>query len=147
MYADTSVFGGCFDDEYSEESMALFERVRKGKFTLVISTTLLRELNRAPKHIQEILAKLPVDAAEYIEISGEIRFLRDKYIEAGILPASAIADAEHIASASVAEVDFLVSWNFKHIVHFEKINAYQAINLLHGYKPIHIFSPKEVIEV
>ena len=55
------------------------------------------------------------------------------------------ADAEHIASASVAEVDFVVSWNFKHIVQFEKIAGYQAVNLLNGYREIRIYSPKEVV--
>ena len=34
------------------------------------------------------------------------------------------------------EVDFVVSWNFKHIVHFEKIAGYQAVNLLNGYREI-----------
>ncbi len=40
---------------------------------------------------------------------------------------------------------FVVSWNFKHIVHYEKIAGYQAVNLLNGYKEIRIYSPKEVV--
>jgi len=46
----------------------------------------------------------------------------------------------------VAEVDFVISWNFKHIVHFEKIAGYQAVNLMNGYKEVRIYSPKEVVE-
>jgi hypothetical protein len=38
-----------------------------------------------------------------------------------------------------------VSWNFKHIVHFDKIPKYNAVNTLEGYGPIGIFSPLEVI--
>jgi len=45
----------------------------------------------------------------------------------------------------VADVDFVVSWNFKHIVHYEKIIAYHAVNLMNGYKEIGIYSPKEVV--
>ena len=56
-------------------------------------------------------------------------------------------DAEHIASASVADVDLIVSWNFKHIVHFEKIRGYHAVNLLRGFHQIPIHSPTEVIEL
>ena len=147
VYADTSVFGGCFDDEFADESKNFFEEVTRGKFSLTISQTLLRELNRAPERIQRVLANLRAEAIELVEWSEEIRLLRDSYIEAGILSSSSVADAEHIAAASVAEVDFVVSWNFKHIVHYEKIHGYQAINLLHGYKPILIYSPREVIDL
>jgi hypothetical protein len=59
-------------------------------------------------------------------------------------PAS-FADAEHIACASVAAVDLIVSWNFRHIVHFDKIRGYHAVNLVNGYNAIPIYSPKEVV--
>ncbi|MEE9293382.1 MAG: hypothetical protein V3W34_00240 [Phycisphaerae bacterium] len=52
----------------------------------------------------------------------------------------------HVAGASVGGVDMIVSWNFKHIVHFEKINGYHGVNLICGYKLVSIYSPKEVIE-
>jgi len=38
-----------------------------------------------------------------------------------------------------------VSWNFKHIVHFQKIPLYRAINTIKGYAEINIYSPPEVI--
>ena len=39
----------------------------------------------------------------------------------------------------------IVSWNFRHIVHFDKIRLYNAINLFNGYASIAIHSPLEVI--
>jgi hypothetical protein len=54
-------------------------------------------------------------------------------------------DGLHIVLATVAEVDLLVSWNFKHIVHFDKIRRFNAVNLERGYKPLQIFSPREVV--
>ena len=72
--------------------------------------------------------------------------LRDAYIEAGVVGAESREDAEHVAAASVAEVDILVSWNFRHIVHFDKISGYQGVNMIHGYRPVSIYSPKEVTE-
>lgn len=146
VYADTSVFGGCFDEEFADESQKFFNDVRTGKFILVISSETLRELNEAPEHVQRVLASLPIDNLEMIEDSEEIALLRDAYIEAGVLGQASIDDAEHIASASVADVDFVVSWNFRHIVHYEKIHGFQAVNLLKGYKAIRIYSPKEVVE-
>jgi predicted nucleic acid-binding protein len=146
VYADTSVFGGCFDEEFAEESKSFFDDIKTGKFILVISSTILRELNQAPAKVQKLLNELPPENVEMIESPDEISYLRDAYLEAGILSPNSEADAEHIASASVADVDFVVSWNFKHIVHFEKIAGYQAVNLLKGYKEIRIFSPKEVVD-
>ena len=145
VYADTSVFGGCFDDEFADESKRFFADIKAGRFTLVISATTLRELDQAPNEVQKVLDELPPKNVEIIESSDEITYLRDAYLEAGILNQESLSDAEHIASASVAEVDFVISWNFKHIVHFEKIAGYQAVNLMNGYKEIRIYSPKEVV--
>jgi hypothetical protein len=39
-----------------------------------------------------------------------------------------------------------VSWNFKHIVHFEKIAGYEGVNRLHGYRSPKIYSPREVVK-
>jgi len=50
----------------------------------------------------------------------------------------------HIAIATVAEVDVLVSWNFRHIVRLDKIRLFNAVNLELGYKQLTIYSPREV---
>lgn len=145
IYADTSVFGGCFDDEFSQDSRRLFREIGKGKFILVISTTTLRELQGAPGNVQDIIADIPIPHIEIIPESDETDNLREAYLDADIVGPSSADDAEHIACASVADVDIIVSWNFKHIVHYEKIKQYQAINLLKGYHPIPIHTPREVV--
>jgi len=38
----------------------------------------------------------------------------------------------------------LVSWNFKHIVRFDRIRMFNAVNRESGYKEIEIYSPREV---
>ena len=53
-------------------------------------------------------------------------------------------DMLHIALAAVAEVDVLVSWNFRHIVRLDKIQQFNGINLELGYKTLSIYSPREV---
>lgn len=90
-------------------------------------------------------AVIPPDVIEYIPASDEIDSLSRAYVEAGIIGAESQRDAEHIAAASVADVDLIVSWNFRHIVHYEKIRGYHAVNLMKGYKTIPIHSPREVI--
>lgn len=147
IYADTSVFGGCFDDEFESESKALFDDIKHGKFILVISSTTLREIGEAPAYVQEVLTSLPAERLELIEYSEEIAELRDRYVDAGVVGPSSLFDAEHIAAASVAGVDIVVSWNFKHIVHYEKISGYHAVNIVNGYKTVGIYSPKEVVDI
>jgi hypothetical protein len=147
VYADTSVFGGCFDEEFAKESVKFFEEVRKGKYSLALSDILLTELDKAPTGVKSVLDSIPPNLLETISATEEIIILRDSYLREGILTVKAINDASHIAVASVAEVDLLVSWNFKHIVHYDKIRGFNAVNMLLGYKPILIYSPKEVIEL
>jgi hypothetical protein len=50
----------------------------------------------------------------------------------------------HIALATLAEVDALVSWNFKHIVRLEKIRLFNAANVELGHRMLNILSPREV---
>jgi hypothetical protein len=50
----------------------------------------------------------------------------------------------HIALATIAEVDALVSWNFKHIVRLDKIRLFNAVNVELGHKALTILSPREV---
>lgn len=145
VYADTSVYGGCLDEEFAEESRAFFRAVQNGTFRLVVSPTVLAELQRAPEAVRRVLGELAEQAVEIVDAADAVGHLRDAYVSADVVGAEHLADAEHIAFASVAEVDFVVSWNFRHIVHFEKIAGYQAVNLLNGYREIRIYSPKEVV--
>jgi hypothetical protein len=145
IYADTSVFGGCHDEEFSRDSQRLFQEIRTGKFILVLSATTLRELQGAPANVKEIINGISISDLEVIPESDEIDNLREAYLSTGIVGLSSADDAEHIACASVADVDIIVSWNFKHIVHYEKIKQYQAVNILKGYHPIPIHTPREVI--
>jgi len=50
----------------------------------------------------------------------------------------------HVALATIANADIVVSWNFKHIVRFDRIRAFNAVNLEAGYKVLAIHSPREV---
>jgi hypothetical protein len=50
----------------------------------------------------------------------------------------------HIALATLARVDVLVSWNFRHIVRLDKIQAFNAVNRGQSLGPLSIYSPREV---
>ena len=145
FYVDTSVFGGCFDDEFEEISNRLFEEFRSGRFILLFSAVTLRELKEAPVQVQNLLRGIPEDFVEAVPETQEVLELRDAYLHAGVVGKTSAGDAEHIAAASVAGADIIVSWNFRHIVHFDKIRGYHSVNLLRGYSMVAIHSPREVV--
>lgn len=144
-YADTSVFGGVFDEEFEVSSRVFFDQVRGRRFHLVTSALVQEEIKPAPKDVQEFFDRI-LPTVEVVEVSEEALKLRDAYLEAGIVSPQWSEDALHVAVATVAGCSLIVSWNFKHIVHFEKIPLYNAVNILKGYSNIGIFSPLEVIQ-
>lgn len=145
VFIDTSVFGGCFDEGFDKASIKFFEEVKSGRFSVVVSPRIVLEVNRARAEVQQVLSGLK-GHVEIVRLHDEMTELRNAYLDEGVLGEASADDAEHIAVASVANVDLLISWNFKHIVHFDKIRAYNAINQLNGYRLIDIRSPQEVAE-
>ncbi len=67
VYIDTAVVGGCFDDEFSEESRALFDMAKRGKISLLISNILADELTLAPERVQKVVTELPQDSLEIVQ--------------------------------------------------------------------------------
>ncbi len=144
VYADTSVIGGCEDDEFREPSRWLMERCARGEMTLVVSAVTLQELERAPKAVRDVLRAVRADNLELIAITGEISALADRYVESGALGMGMRADAQHIAAATVSGVDVLASWNFRHMVNLSRIRQYNEVNRKMGYPPVEIRSPREL---
>jgi predicted nucleic acid-binding protein len=139
------VFGGVFDDEFAFVSRRFFDRVAKGAFRLVTSAIVEQELGDAPTHVWEFAQPI-MDEAEEAFLSDEALRLHEAYLEAGIVGPRRGNDALHVALASVAGCVVIVSWNFRHIVHMEKIPLYNGVNALHGYRGVAIHSPLEVID-
>ncbi len=126
----------------------MVQRVDEGfsftKLHFVISDLTFEELEKAPKPVKLTLKKLVQYDPEIIEINDNALNLAEIYLERKILTSKYRDDARHIAIASIANVDVLVSWNFKHIVHYDKIRLFNAVNLEQGLKTVDIYSPREV---
>lgn len=145
LYPDTSVFGGPFDPEFASASDALFDAVARGRFRLLISTTTASEIARAPTQVRALARRVFSGPVVFQETSPEMHALRDAYIAAGVLGRASMADALHVASASVGGADMIVSWNFKHIVNYQRIRGFHAVNAARGYPALEIYSPLEVV--
>ena len=144
IYVDTSVIGGCHDEEFAPWSLGLMKDFRLGNMRAVVSAVVDAEIQDAPAHVRAIYYRLLDGDHEFLDVSEEAVELADIYLERKILTPKYSDDALHIALASVTAVDVLVSWNFKHIVHFDKIRQFTAVNIERGYKPLQIYSPREV---
>lgn len=144
IYADTSVFGGVFDEEFGAASRLLFDAIRAGTFHLVTSQMVREEIAQAPQSVRDLFQEMARDAV-IAPVTADALRLRAAYHQAGILSARWGEDALHVALASVSGCDMIVSWNFKHIVHYQKIPLYNAVNTLQGLGTIRIYSPLEVV--
>lgn len=117
----------------------------RGERVLVLSGLTVQELVTAPAAVRARLTTVPEAHIETLQLDAEARDLAEAYIGAGVLTVRMLADAQHIAIATVARVDVLVSWNFKHIVNLQRIHGYNSVNLRQGYPMIEIRTPREVL--
>lgn len=144
VYADTSVFGGVFDEEFKTASHRFFDEVRNGGFSLVTSAIVQDEIASAPPEVRDYFDEM-LRFCDVAEVSAHALDLRDAYLYSRIVSRKYSDDALHVAVATVSGCSLIVSWNFKHIVHFQKIPLYNAVNAIRGYHQVAIFSPLEVI--
>lgn len=143
IYIDTSVFGGHFDEEFADYTIPFFDRLKNNEFTLLFSTVTQEELSAAPENVRELVKSIKVDYTEFIETTIEAIELANEYISEKVVGRTSFTDCLHIALATINHADFLVSWNFKHIVNVERIRGYNSINIKNGYKQLEIRSPRE----
>ena len=120
IYVDTSVLGGCFDAEFAIWSNGLIEDFRRGVFRPVLSDVTAIEIARAPERVRELHREVAA-LGEVVSATEEVVGLVGAYESHGILGARYRNDMLHIALATVASVDVVVSWNFRHMVRLDKI--------------------------
>ncbi len=144
VYADTSVYGGVLDEEFADPSRTFFDQVREGRFRLILSPIIGEELEDAPDSVRALFEELR-RVGEAVDVTEESVRLQQAYLDANIVGSKWEADALHVAIATVCQCRLIVSWNFKHIVNFQKIPLYNGVNLASGYGVVGIHTPQEVI--
>ena len=108
IYIDTSVVGGCFDEEFKEATIALFQRLEKGEIVFVVSDLLDLELINASKKVRELLYNYSADKFERIELTEEAITLAATYVSEKVVGQTSLEDCRHIALATINKVDVLV---------------------------------------
>jgi len=147
LYLDTSVIGGFHEEEdlwQREPTRELWRLMELGLYRFVTSAVTPRELILAPERVRALFdTTFPKESI--LPATEEADRLALAYLRHGILPEKCLNDAQHVADCTVAGIEYLVSWNFKHLVNVERKRGFNGINLLHGYRNVAIVTPKEFI--
>ncbi len=115
------------------------------RFEFVISDIVLAEIQRgnptAAQQRLEVVSSLTV-----LELLPEIDVFVQKLLDTGAVPWNAEPDAQHIAIATVHGIEYLVSWNHKHIVNEHKREHINQVCQATGFQPTTICTPIELME-
>jgi hypothetical protein len=79
-----------------------------------------------------------------LAITDNVVSLAKKLVSKGALPEKAISDAMHIATAAIHEVDYLLTWNYRHLDNAERKPLVRSICIIAGYQSPEICTPQEL---
>lgn len=147
VYIETTVPNYVFNENYSDEQKVaklVFEAIDTGIIKGFVSVVVEDELEKAPAELCPKLTAL-LKSCERLKVTEEVIKLVERYIREKAFPASKPADATHVAVASFYGIEYVFSWNFRHIVRESTIRKVTAINDLLGYQTPKIVNPEEVI--
>lgn len=117
---------------------------RRRAFELYCSQAVIREARAGDKHAAaKRLAAL--EDMPLLEVNESARRLAAALVKAATLPDKAIEDALHIALAAAHGMDYLLTWNCKHIANAEIRNIVAAVSYAHGYGAPVICTPEELM--
>ncbi len=143
VYLDTSVISALFDERALERQRMTENFWKNLKHqTVFISTLVQSEVESAPHSLKmKLLEKLKDFSV--LPITAESEELAQEYIEQGVFPDRYRSDALHVATAVFHRIEYLVSWNFTHLVKVRTRQTVNLINALKGYPGIEIIAPPE----
>ena len=146
MHLDTSVISALFDDR-NPERKALTEEFfsRIGIYDAYLSELTIAEIESTPD--QDLKNKMKQVAKDFsvLEISESVEELAKECVNYGAVPDSYQEDAYHIAVAILNEMDYLISWNFRHVVRRRTKDIVRMITTLRNLKQVEIITPGELL--
>jgi len=149
IYIDTSVLGGFFDKEDPKRiriAETFLKLAKREKFDVYLSRLTIEEISKAPTDIRDNLKNIITGIdVKVLEETEECIELSQMYVDEGVIPKRFRDDARHIAIATFYNLDFLISWNYRHMVNIRVKKLVSSVNLKMGFNPIEIISPEEVV--
>ena len=146
VYWDTSVISALFDKwnpDRQELTEIFFNSIENFEpFISEITMTEIEETNDV-----KLRKKLIEKAQKFtlLNITDDDEKLAKLYVQNGAIPENYSEDAFHIAIAVVNEMDYLLSWNFKHIVRLKTKEIVKMVNTLNNFRYLEILTPPELL--
>ena len=155
VYLDTSVINFLFADdapEMKDITVDFFNNfISKGVYKTFISEFVLQEIlqtNDLKKReaLLKVITDYDIDLVEIADYTA-IDNLADSYISNEVIPEKKKFDALHVACAVIHNIDYLVSWNYKHLANVNRERKIASVNLNNNYlHTIRIITPLELID-
>ena len=149
IYLETTMFNYYLDKERDAhaDTVKLFQEIKACRYQAFTSVYAVGELREAPeKKAQQMIDLIAEFDITVLDASEEADTLAALYQQQGIMPPASIVDAQHIAVATINDMDMILSLNFRHIVRKKTVTMTGLINANLGYRPIEIYSPMEVVD-
>jgi predicted nucleic acid-binding protein len=146
LYLETSVVGAYLDngEPFRRDLTIRWWEHEMSEYRAFISPLVIRELERLPEPHRTAYLKLVVPLA-HLEMTDEATILAEGYISRGIFHRKYIADALHVAVASVHKIDYLVTWNFGHLANVRRQARIRLFNTAAGFFVPMIVTPEFLV--
>lgn len=152
VYLETTVIGNIAGRLHPDPVIATRQKVTRkwwfdapSRFELFVSALVIEECRGGdPDAADERLAIL--DGIPLLGSSTDAEKLADALLVAGAIPNSEPRDATHIAIATTNGIDYLASWNFKHILNPATIRKIESVCRLQGFDPPLLVTPEQLFE-
>ena len=146
VYLDTSVISALFDKRNPERKSLTEDFFKEiADFDVFISDITVAEIERTPdSSLRRKMKDVVLQFSILSSING-VESLANEYIRHNAVPENYSEDAYHIAITVLNEIDFLLSWNFKHIVRRKTRDIVKMVNTLNKFRQIDIMTPAELL--
>ena len=136
LYLDSSILGGYFDEQFKEATQELWKQAHSGLYRFMASILVEDEMLEAPERVRELFEKTFIEEGSVLDFDQEMDDLARLYLSHGVVTQKYAEDAGHVAVCTIARIDYLVSWNFKHLVNVRREAGFNSVNLLQGYPSV-----------
>jgi hypothetical protein len=151
VYIETSIISYLTARPSSDLLAAAWQRAtadwwetQRGRFDLYTSDVVLAESSRG--HPQAAARRLEtLQGIPTLPITDAVKTFSLVLLRDGILPARALDDSLHIAVSAVHELDYLLTWNCRHIDNAEVKPLIRSVCIVHGYVCPEICTPQELM--
>ena len=150
IYLDTSVISYLNREDAPDkmnDTLKLWKDIKSDLYEVFISDITIEEIMRCSEPKRSLLLDyMNMIEQKIITVDDEINAIARQFIDNHILKAKNIDDCRHIACAIVSECDYMVSWNFKHIVNVKTIKGMKIVSAITGYGEVAIYTPTFLVE-